>query len=680
MSGWRAFAKAALAGLATVWASAGPANAQVVSNTTVRSVPGSCTTLATSLADPILFEIGSLPTSLDVADVDISALYTHPNRNATYISLIQPVTNGGYRRIPLKPNTGPAVANLNVTFSDEAAQAVNTGTHADADPLTPVFNDRVRSTAALSAADGESDGASNTTPAGQGRLWYLELCNTSATAGELRRVDIDYAVASDVADLSLDIITSGTPVAGQPFTVTFRVANTAGGLAATGVRLDALFGTGFAVTNVTGASLNTNGAYALPGSIPAGGSRDVVFTLNTRTSGSYSVFGEISASDQRDPDSGPGNRVVGEDDTDSANFSPTTTPTNAPPALQCALGRPVNTLDWKLYSDTSQPKRNWPENSNAESYTIASTTAPGPIPVSVTATGNVAQFAVLNLNNTPLDTPVSTADFTGGSQNYQEGVVMAVDFTAYSQSVTLTFDYGSSAIGAGGIQIPITDVDRGGWTDRITATATLGGSPVTPIYTPGPGNVVRTDAQGRQGITGTLDANFTDTSGNGNMWITFPSSVDKVVITYSNSANTDTDRPTGNIAAAPANPAYQFISIENLTFCDPEDPRLTAQKVVETDGYYLPGETVTYRLQASSAQGANVGAESVTLDDTLPGNLRFVSAAVSGLGSSGTFEPALPAAQTDCAGNGNTACRIRYVGGELAREQTGEVTITAVVK
>ena len=655
-------------GLAAAAAAATPAAAQVYSFVPAQPVPINNTDRPCNNA---YFQSVAVPNIGNVADLEVSVLVDHPKRTDLIIAIFPP-GNLNIGQMTMMPLGGPAVANVNVVFDDEADTAVNTGDHADADPLTPVFSDRVRPSTALSTVDGR---------AAQGN-WFIAMCdNVGSTAGgSFRRVDFDFGIPAQMSDLSLGIVSTGTPVAGQPYTLTYRISNGAGGQAATGVSLDASFGGGFEITGVSGASLDANGNYALSGSVPAGGSRDVVFSLNTRTSGSYITFGEIATSDQRDPDSGPGNRVSGEDDTRSRNFSPSTTPTNSPPTLQCALGRPVNTLDWKLYSDTSAPRRNWPAGSTAESYTVASPTAPGPIPVSVTATGNVDRYRAINRNNVTLQTPVTTADFTGGSQNYAEGVVMAVDFAAYSQSVTLTFDYGSSAVGAGGIQIPITDVDRGGWTDRIVATASLGGTPVSPIYTPGPGNVVRTDAQGRQGVTGVLDANFTDTSGNGNMWITFPSSVDKVVITYSNSANTDTDRPTGNIAAAPANPAFQFISIENLTFCDPEDPRLTAQKIVETDSYFLPGETVTYRLRATSATGANVGADSVVLDDTLPPNLRFVSAQASNLGASGTFDPALPAAQTDCAGNNNTACRVRYTGGVLAREQTGEVVITAVVK
>ena len=663
--GGKALAKVGLGALALAWTSAGLSGAAVVSNTTVRTVPGNCTALATSLADPILFPIGTVPAGIDIADVDVSVLYSHPDRNAAYVALIQPITNGGYRRIALKTNTGPNVANLNATFDDEAAQAVNIGSHADADPLTPVFNDRVRPSAALSTADGISDANDPNTPAGQGRTWFLEVCNTSATAGQLRRVDIDYAVAADVADLSLEILTSGSPLVGQPFTATVRVSNAAGGAAATGVAIEAAFGTGFTVTNVSGATANGNGDYVIGGSIAAGASRDVVFTLDPLATGDATIFSEVVATSRRDPDSGPRNRIVGEDDTDSADFNTTTTPANQPPTLQCALGRPVNTLAWQSYVVGNNLPRDWPPASNTEGYTIPSPNDPDDIPVSVTFTGNTNRFVTRNLGtNRTLQTPVSDGQFTGGGI-FGNGVIMSVDFAAYTESVTLTFDYGTTAIGAGGIQIPIADVDRGSWTDRIVASATLGNTSVTPIYTPGSNNIVEV-RNGVRGLTGTGGSG--NTQGLGNSWITFPGSVDTVTLTYS------------NVAAATGDPTQQVISIEDLIFCDPENPRLTAQKVVETDGYYLPGETVTYRLQATSAPGANVGAESVTLDDTLPGNLRFVSAAVSGLGSSGTFDPALPAAQTDCAGNGNTACRIRYVGGELAREQTGEVTITAVVK
>ena len=601
-----------------------------------------------------------------VADVDVSVLVDHPDRSDLFMGILAPDRGSTtYTQVNFMLTQGASARNVNVTFDDEADTAVGTGDHADDDPPSTANqfpNDFVRPSGSLATLDGR-----NPNPVqGDNRNWFLFMCDNGATAGgNFREVRLDFGQPAQMADLSLEIITSGSPLVGQPFTATVRVSNAAGGAAATGVAFEAAFGTGFTVTNVSGATANGNGDYTIGGSIAAGTSRDVVFTLNPLATGDATIFSEVVATSRRDPDSGPRNRIVGEDDTDSADFNTTTTPANQPPTLQCALGRPVNRLAWQSYVVGSNLPRDWPPASNTEGFTIPSPNDPDDIPVTVTFTGNTNRFVTRNLGtNRTLQTPVSDGQFTGGGI-FNNGVIMSVDFTGYAESVTLTFDYGTTAIGAGGIQIPIADVDLGSWTDRIVASATLGSTPVSPVYTPGSNNIVEVRG-GVRGLTGT--GGSSNTQALGNSWITFPSSVDKVTVTYS------------NVAATSGNPSQQVISIEDLIFCDPEDPKLTAQKVVETDGYYLPGETVTYRLQASSASGANVGAESVTLDDTLPGNLRFVSASVSGLGSSGTFDPALPAAQTDCAGNGNTACRIRYVGGELAREQTGEVIITAVVK
>ena len=637
--------KTALAALAGMASAALPAAADSYTNSTQGTVanPGQpCNAAFTRTI--------AVTETTPVQDLDLSLLATHPVRGDLAAAIRSP---GGTQVLLFFG--GPNVANVNVTFDDEAPQAFGTGAHSDADGATaPPYGDRVRPSAALSAFDGIN-------PQGN---WLFLMCDNvdNGNSGLFRSAVLDFGIPAQLADLSLEIRQLTTPQVGQNFTLPIRITND-GAATASNVRASLVLGAGFTYQNVSGATRDAQGRFVLAGSLAAGESRDILVTLNVNATGPYTASSEIATSSRRDPDSGPANGIAGEDDTDSATYTPGQTPTNQPPTLQCALGRPVNTLDWDQWTSGVARPNDWPSASLTNSYTV------NDVGVTGTFTGNTNRFIARNLAAGSTPTPVSDAQFTGGGL-FGEGVILNVDFNAYSESVTITFNYGDTAIGAGGIQIPITDVDEGTWTDRIVATATLGPKSVPPVYTSGTSNIVENG-----GLTGT--GSSANGQALGNSWITFESSVDTVTITYSNIGNT----AAANNANAPAtDPAGQVISIENLIYCDPEDPELSGQKTVESsnpDGYYLPGDTITYRLIASSAAGANVGADDVTLDDTLPGNLRFQSASVSGLGSAGSFDPALPAPNTDCAGD---ACRIRYTGGQLAREQSGEVVITATVK
>jgi len=90
-----------------------------------------------------------------------------------------------------------------------------------------------------------------------------------------------------------------------------------------------------------------------------------------------------------------------------------------------------------------------------------------------------------------------------------------------------------------------------------------------------------------------------------------------------------------------------------------------------------PGNEVLYRITVENSASAGADATDIDLSDTLPDNVRFVSATTTGF-TGGAFDaPALPAANTDCVGG---ACVIRYSGATLPINTTGEIQVRALIK
>ena len=110
---------------------------------------------------------------------------------------------------------------------------------------------------------------------------------------------------------------------------------------------------------------------------------------------------------------------------------------------------------------------------------------------------------------------------------------------------------------------------------------------------------------------------------------------------------------------------------------------LTAVKSVEVYDptniglYMTPGNEVLYRITVTSASTSTVEAQNIDLSDTLPENVRFISATTTGFTGGAFGSPALPAANTDCAGG---ACIVRYSGATLPIDSIGEVQVRALIK
>jgi len=110
---------------------------------------------------------------------------------------------------------------------------------------------------------------------------------------------------------------------------------------------------------------------------------------------------------------------------------------------------------------------------------------------------------------------------------------------------------------------------------------------------------------------------------------------------------------------------------------------LTAVKSVEVFDpanvglYMTPGNEVLYRITVTNAATSTAEAQDIDLSDTLPENVRFISAETTGFTGGAFGTPDLPAANTDCVSG---ACIIRYSGASLPIDTVGEVTVRALIK
>jgi len=156
----------------------------------------------------------------------------------------------------------------------------------------------------------------------------------------------------------------------------------------------------------------------------------------------------------------------------------------------------------------------------------------------------------------------------------------------------------------------------------------------------------------------------------GNTTVTFLNPVDTITFNYDNASPT-------------TNPASQVISMQKFDMCPALGADLTAVKSVEVYDptniglYMTPGNEVLYKITVTNAASSTLDAEDIDLSDTLPDNVRFISAVTTGFTGGAFGSPALPATNTDCNGG---ACVIRYSGADLAVNTVGEITVRALIK
>lgn len=615
-----------------------PSYAQDYEITLDGTINGSIECGVANLSRTVLVSGG--PTS--IADLNVGFLAQHTYRGDMRVRLISPAST----TVQIIDNDGVSDSineeNYNVILDDVATDLVNTGSHVTDDGLVyPSYENLVRPNAALSAFNGENANG----------VWTLEICDDypSLDNGQFRNATLSFPNPTD-ADLSLVLsANSNSPTQGGTVTLTFDLQNS-GPANATGVtsQIDLPTGLTFNSYGGVGTYNDTTGLWTLPSSLASGTTSTLTINATVEYFGPYDITGEISAATENDPNSTPNNSVTTEDDFSSLTLTPI--PSATPPSLTCSAGDQF-THSWSNPGTTN----GWNAGALSDSYTVNGHN------LDFTITGNTGSFMAYSGTNTPVTDPVLTGGFPAAN-----GLFMLVDFASNSNSVTVTLDVGTPGIGVGDLQFSIYDVDydAGAFTDRITISGSLDGAAKSAVLTPSASNSVSGSSVIGTGASGL-------TSGAGNMTATFLSQIDQVTITYDNAPG------------APTNPAQQGISIAPITMCPPVAADLSAVKTVEVYDpdslglYMTPGNEVLYKITVTNSATATASADDVDISDTLPDNLKFVSASTTGFIGGAFGTPALPATNTDC---GVTPCIVRFSGGDIPINTTAEISVRALIK
>lgn len=574
-----------------------------------------------------------------ITDLNVGLLADHTWRGDLNVSLISP-SPSPTTVVLINPDTSNNGNddNYNIELDSAATNTVNTGPQNAA-------NDTSLAPYQFLVSPNNSLDAFNSAATLNG-TWIMRICDDyAAENGQFLRADLFFNRLPD-SDLSLIATSSDfNPTIGDTITLSYSVTNN-GPIATSGVNVDIALPAGFTFNSQggTGTYNTTTSNWAIPGTIGVGATVTKTITVSIASSGPYVSNAEITSSDEPDPDSTPGNGVTTEDDFATLTIIPLSA-VDTPPALNCPVAD-----QFSLVWDAPGTATGWTAGTLTNSYTAAG------VPIDFTITGDTAQFAANN--------PVTSLGTSGGITPADYGLFLSVDNTNRTQSVDISIDLGTAGEGVEGVQIPIIDVDNGSWVDRIIVTGSIGGASVSPVLSSGASNSVSGNS-----VIGTAPGdNATD---QGTMFLTFLSPVDNINLNY------------GNDPSVQADPGGQVIKMRPLTMCPRLLADLTALKSVEVydpanAGLYMtPGNEVLYRITVENSASAGADATDIDLSDTLPDNVRFVSATTTGF-TGGAFDaPALPAANTDCVGG---ACVIRYSGATLPINTTGEIQVRALIK
>jgi uncharacterized repeat protein (TIGR01451 family) len=535
----------------------------------------------------------NVPTSYIVRDVDLGVLLTHTYRSDLRITLTSPAGTS----VTVMTWTGNVQPgdNLNDRFDDEAAAAITAHDTAIADPALPIYSHSFQPSNPLSAFD-RQNAAGN---------WTLVVCDAvGSDVGTLTRADLFITgVPTNYVDLSVNkTVSSATPASGATIAFTLTVTNDtlAPGTATNVVVKDILpGGMSFVSSSGFGSYSSSTGIWTV-GSIPPTTTRTLTINATVTASSGATVtnIAEVSAQDQVDWDSTPNNGVTTEDDYKSAALTVTGTRTaGTPPTLTCPAG--TTQLDW----DTAS----WPASTTSRTVPVTNL---GATPIAITTTGAWQTNAAFGGAN-----PALSSGNSGGLSPTQLALTQLIDFATSSQ----TADTQITLPGAvAGLQFRIFDVDftAAQFADKITVTGSIGGIGVTPTLTNGVANYVA-------GNVAIGDAAGADNSAAGTVWVTFPSSVDLVTISF------------GNHITAPANPTVQAISIHDIIFCHPLPSLLMLKSsTIYNNGVdpvlATPGNDALYEIQLSNTGLGAVFSNSVFILDPLPAEMTFFNGDANG--------------------------------------------------
>lgn len=568
-----------------------PASAQTnqYTNTTTGNIVDS-TNCATTVTRT--FVVG---TSYTVSDVNLGVLLSHTYRSDLRITLIAPNGDSAI----LMQSDGGASDNLNVLFDDEAGTNISAHAADDTTGAVPPYLRTFSPENAMTVFDG--DNASGT--------WTMIICDFVAQdVGTFTRADLYITqLPTNYADLSLTkTVSNAAPANGAAISYTVSVTNAAASPdTATGVSvLDQLPG-GVSFVSAAGfGSYNSGTGVWTVGSIPPGTTRTLTINVTvTASSGAVVTNGaEVSASGFPDIDSTPANGSTTEDDDAFVNFTVSgARVAGTPPALICPVGTVL--FDWGT--------RTWAANSLSNDYPI-------------TGIG-LTDFTITSTTALVAGSPAINGNLTGGIAG-EVGLFLNMNNNAVADEAVTVITLPTAVPG---MQFRLFDIDFGGgsYADRLVVTGTFNGNPVTPTLTNGISNYV-------MGNVAIGDAGATDTTANGTIFVTFSAPVDVVTIRY------------GNHTTAPANPGNQYMSVHDITFCNPQaNLSVTKISTVVSDGISatnpkaVSGAVMRYCLFVSNAGSATT--TNVSLSDAMPANVTFVPGSIvtgANCGSAATAE------------------------------------------
>ncbi|GGX62487.1 hypothetical protein GCM10011309_10570 [Litorimonas cladophorae] len=585
----------------------------------------------------------------NVADLDVGFIASHTWRGDIRLILRPPSGIADQVTLLVSDTSGAGNDdNYNIRLSDQATPTVNTGSHdvANNTAIAPYqFTVRPSTAGVLSSFNG-------TDPNG---TWQMIICDGAGTEeGSFIRGELIFSAPS--ADLSLALSTSNpAPEQNSSFNLTAQINNA--GPISSAMTAEVALPTGLSYISHTGPGTYdpVTKIVTISSTVASGANVQTVINTLTNPSGSYVTTAEIKTSSVVDPDSTPGNNSTTEDDDDTLTVSPT------PPLFISQLTCPTADQFALNWTDRTDPVRGWTTGELTEDYTVEGRE------MNFVIDGATTRFIPRTYGGATFATPASEDQFANGSADF--GVLQYVQMDNTGETVDVEFTVGTLGEGVDQLEFEIRDVDNGTdgsgfeWADRITVSGSFNGTDVTPIITTGSANTSTGNT-----ILGT--AGSATGSSDGNVLISFTSPVDTVGYTYGNSGTT-------------ATLAVQIISLQRITMCPAKVADLSAVKTVEVYDpgalglYMTPGNEVLYKITVTNSAAATADAEDVDISDTLPENLKFVSATTTGFSGGAFGSPPLPAPNTDCA---VTSCVIRYSGGDVPIDTTAEIQVRAMIK
>ena len=579
-----------------------------------------------------------------ITDLNVGLVASHVWRGDMDVRLQSPLGTEVQLIVPDTSGAGNQ-DNYNIELSDENLEDVNTGTHATANDINPPFYEFfVRPDNALSAFDGENPNGT----------WTLKICDDfTGENGNFIRGELMFGGTG--ADLSLQLAADTEfPATGDTVTLTLTAISEGPMNSTPTAQLNLPAGATFVSSSGDGSYNSATGVWSIGSGFTPGTPRSRAIVISLPASGSFPINAEIRSSNRTDQDSTPNNAVTTEDDYDALTVN--VQPSSIPPALNCPA------IDqFELAFSAPGSTNGWTSGNLTESYTALDPVSASNINIGMTLSGDTGFLSTIG----GTAAPVTQTTYTGGISPAENSVGVAADFNTTTQFVTMEMDIGTAGVGVEAIQFTIFDVDLGGWTDRIQFRGFLDGAAVTPLLTPSALNYV----SGNEIIGQTGNAG--QTSSAGNVTVTFNQPVDRVEWDY------------GNDDSAGPNPSGQVIAMHTVNMCGRRKADLNAIKTVDVYDpaalglYMTPGNEVIYKIIVTNSATATATAEDVDISDTLPDNLKFISATTTGFTGGDFGSPELPAANTDC---GVTPCVVRFSGGGVPIDTTAEIAVRALIK